>query len=139
MPLSEEPDHQVMAIGTIKAKPIGVGDLTDTKAAVRACLFSETPLCAVVLGIGTHQKLDWLQIQWPLPSGNIERFTDLPIDRYITIVEGEGICRQTPEHPCSLAPERIHRSTRQSADRTASRNGNAGRLGDAAQMDVRRR
>jgi hypothetical protein len=54
-----------------------------------------------VLGIGKRQKIDWLQIQWPLPSGKIERFTDLPIDRYVTIVEGEGICRKTPEHPCS--------------------------------------
>ena len=28
--------------------------------------------------------------EWPQPSGAVERFTDLPLDRYITIVEGEG-------------------------------------------------
>jgi len=28
-------------------------------------------------------------VKWPLP-GAIERFTDLPIDRYVTLVEGQG-------------------------------------------------
>jgi hypothetical protein len=45
----------------------------------------------VVLGLGSNRKLDWLEIQWPKPSARAERFTDLPIDRYITIVEGRGI------------------------------------------------
>jgi enediyne biosynthesis protein E4 len=43
-----------------------------------------------VLGAGTAAKIDWLEIKWPLPSGRVERFTDLPIDRYIAIVEGRG-------------------------------------------------
>jgi hypothetical protein len=44
----------------------------------------------VVLGLGQRTKVDWLEVKWPLPSGKIERFNDLPADRYITIVEGEG-------------------------------------------------
>jgi hypothetical protein len=44
----------------------------------------------LVLGIGQRTKLDWLEVMWPQPSGRVERFTDLPIDRYVTIVEGEG-------------------------------------------------
>jgi len=44
----------------------------------------------LVLGLGAYQKIDWLEIKWPLPSGKIDRFTDLPVDRYVTIVEGEG-------------------------------------------------
>ncbi len=44
----------------------------------------------VVLGLGSREKLDWLEIKWPLPSGKMERFTNLPVDRYITIVEGQG-------------------------------------------------
>jgi hypothetical protein len=44
----------------------------------------------MVLGIGKRTKIDWMEIKWPLPGGTIERFTDLPIDRYITIVEGQG-------------------------------------------------
>jgi enediyne biosynthesis protein E4 len=44
----------------------------------------------IVLGIGRRTKIDWLEVKWPLPSGTTERFTDLPIDRYITVVEGQG-------------------------------------------------
>jgi enediyne biosynthesis protein E4 len=44
----------------------------------------------MVLGLGQQTKLDWLEVKWPQPSGKGERFTNLPIDRYITIVEGEG-------------------------------------------------
>jgi hypothetical protein len=44
----------------------------------------------MVLGIGQQTKLDWHEVNWPEPSGKIERFTDLPINRYVTIVEGEG-------------------------------------------------
>jgi hypothetical protein len=43
-----------------------------------------------VVGIGKRAKIDWLEIKWPQPSGATERFTELPIDRYITIVEGKG-------------------------------------------------
>jgi hypothetical protein len=44
-----------------------------------------------VLGIGTRTKIDWLEVKWPQPGGATEKFVNLPIDRYITIVEGEGI------------------------------------------------
>jgi enediyne biosynthesis protein E4 len=43
-----------------------------------------------VLGVGTATKLDFVEITWPQPSGRKERFTDVPIDRYVTIVEGKG-------------------------------------------------
>lgn len=43
-----------------------------------------------VLGLGAATKVDWLEIRWPLPSGRVERFTDVPIDRYVRIVEGTG-------------------------------------------------
>ena len=36
-------------------------------------------------------QIDRLEIRWPEPSGKVENFTNLPIDRYITIVEGQGI------------------------------------------------
>jgi enediyne biosynthesis protein E4 len=44
----------------------------------------------IVLGLGKRSKIDWLEIKWPQPSGAVERFAELPIDRYITIVEGKG-------------------------------------------------
>ncbi len=40
-----------------------------------------------VLGLGINSKLDWLEIRWPLPSGKVERFTGLPVDRFINITE----------------------------------------------------
>jgi hypothetical protein len=43
-----------------------------------------------VLGVGPAAKIDWIEIKWPQPSGRVERITDLPIDRYVTIVEGKG-------------------------------------------------
>src|SRR5918995_1025876 len=43
-----------------------------------------------VLGLGPATALDFVEIQWPPPSGRVERFTDLPIDRYVTVVEGKG-------------------------------------------------
>ena len=59
-----------------------------TKVGGGSFLSSHDP--RIVLGIGKRPKIDWLEIKWPLPSGSIERFTELPIDRYITIVEGKG-------------------------------------------------
>ncbi|MBV9267242.1 MAG: CRTAC1 family protein, partial [Acidobacteriaceae bacterium] len=44
----------------------------------------------LVLGLGKQTKVDWLEVRWPEPSGRVERFRDLPIDRYISIVEGQG-------------------------------------------------
>jgi hypothetical protein len=43
-----------------------------------------------VLGIGAAATIDWIEIKWPLPSGRVERLTDVPIDRYVTVVEGKG-------------------------------------------------
>jgi hypothetical protein len=43
----------------------------------------------VVLGIGPREKFDWVEIKWPKPSTLVQRLTDVPIDRYISIVEGE--------------------------------------------------
>ncbi len=44
-----------------------------------------------VLGLGRATGVDSLEIKWPAPSDRVDRFTDLPIDRYITVVEGKGI------------------------------------------------
>jgi hypothetical protein len=44
----------------------------------------------MVLGIGHRTKIDWLEIDWPQPSGLKQRVSDLPLDRYITIREGQA-------------------------------------------------
>jgi enediyne biosynthesis protein E4 len=43
-----------------------------------------------VLGLGPATAVEFVEIKWPQPSGRVERFTDLPIDRYVTVVEGKG-------------------------------------------------
>jgi enediyne biosynthesis protein E4 len=42
-----------------------------------------------LLGLGANKKIDWLEIKWPAPSGKVQRLTDLQVDRYVTIVEGQ--------------------------------------------------
>ena len=44
-----------------------------------------------VLGIGPASKLDWVEIHWPAPSGLKQRFTNLPVDKYVTVVEGKDV------------------------------------------------
>jgi enediyne biosynthesis protein E4 len=44
----------------------------------------------VILGVGRARKIDWLEVKWPLPSGKVERFIEVPLNRYITISEGKG-------------------------------------------------
>jgi len=44
-----------------------------------------------LLGLGANKKLDWLEVKWPLPSGKVQKFTDVAVDRYVTLVEGKGL------------------------------------------------
>ena len=66
------------------------GDLRQRRMKVGGGSFLSAHDPRIVLGIGKRTKLDWLEIRWPQPSGKIERITELPIDRYVTIVEGSG-------------------------------------------------
>ncbi len=66
------------------------GDLkrSQFKTGAGSYLASHDP--RVVLGLGKRTQIDWVEVKWPAPSGLVERFTNLPLDRYIKIVEGEG-------------------------------------------------
>jgi enediyne biosynthesis protein E4 len=66
------------------------GDMKRSRMKVGAGSYLSSHDPRVVLGIGKGTKIDWLEVQWPQPSGRVERFTELPIDRYITLVEGSG-------------------------------------------------
>jgi enediyne biosynthesis protein E4 len=44
-----------------------------------------------VLGLGDAAKLDELMIEWAAPSKRVDKFTNVPVNRYIRIVEGKGI------------------------------------------------
>ncbi len=66
------------------------GDLkrSTMKVAGGSYLSSHDP--RLVLGIGERKKMDWIEVKWPKPSTVVQRYTDLPMDRYISLVEGEG-------------------------------------------------
>jgi hypothetical protein len=44
-----------------------------------------------ILGLGPHTKIDKLEVRWPLPSQRVDTFTNVAVDRYITLVEGAGL------------------------------------------------
>ena len=71
------------------------GDLKRSRTKVGGGSFLSSHDPRVVLGIGKRTKIDWLEVKWPEPGGTTERFTDLPIDKYIIVVEGEGIRSRT--------------------------------------------
>jgi len=66
------------------------GDLKRERMKVGGGSFLSSHDPRLVLGLGKRSKIDWLEIKWPRPGGALERFTQLPLDRYITIVEGSG-------------------------------------------------
>ncbi len=46
-----------------------------------------------VIGLGAATALDSLEIRWPAPSARVDTLKEVPIDRYLRVVEGEGIVR----------------------------------------------
>jgi enediyne biosynthesis protein E4 len=64
------------------------GDLKASRMKVGGGSYLSSHDPRVVLGLGKRTKIDWLEIRWPRPSDVVSRFTNLPLDRYITIVEG---------------------------------------------------
>jgi enediyne biosynthesis protein E4 len=66
------------------------GDLTRTRMKTGGGSFLSSHDPRVLLGVGKRTKIDSLDVQWPQPGGSVEHFTNLPVDRYITIVEGTG-------------------------------------------------
>jgi len=46
-----------------------------------------------VIGLGAATTLDSLEIRWPAPSARVDTLKEVPIDRYLRVVEGEGIVR----------------------------------------------
>jgi hypothetical protein len=66
------------------------GDLKRTRQKVGGGSFLASHDPRIVLGLGPRTKVDWVEVKWPQPSGLIERFFDLPLDRYIKLNEGTG-------------------------------------------------
>lgn len=64
------------------------GDLKRSRMKVGGGSYLSSHDPRMVLGIGNRPRIDWLEINWPQPSGLKQRIIDLPVDRYITIHEG---------------------------------------------------
>jgi hypothetical protein len=77
------------AVGAIITWSVGGVKKTRLKTNGGSYLSSHDP--RELIGLGKATKIDWIEIKWPAPSGKVEKFENIPIDKYITIVEGKGI------------------------------------------------
>jgi enediyne biosynthesis protein E4 len=66
------------------------GDLQRSRMKVGGGSYLSSHDPRMVLGLGQRTKMNWIEVKWPGPATAVERFTDLPLDRYITLVEGKG-------------------------------------------------
>ena len=41
-----------------------------------------------VLGVGKAEKIEWVEITWPKPSGKVQKIENPAMDRYMTVKEG---------------------------------------------------
>ena len=67
------------------------GQLTRSALKTGAGSFLSSHDPRMVLGLGPNARVDRLEVRWPSPSKRVDTFTDLAVDRYITIVEEKGI------------------------------------------------
>ena len=77
------------AVGAVITWSVAGVKRSRTKNGGGSYLSSHDP--RAVLGLGAATRVDWVEVKWPLPSGHLERLSDVPIDRYMTVVEGQGI------------------------------------------------
>jgi hypothetical protein len=77
------------AIGARLRWSVGGVERTRLKSGGGSYLSAHDP--REVIGLGQAASLDWLEIRWPGPSERVERLTELPIDRYVRVVEGRGL------------------------------------------------
>ena len=78
------------AVGAVLTWTAGGVKRTRLKTGGGSYLSSHDP--REILGIGSASKIDSVEIRWP--SGKVDRLTDLPINTYIKVVEGEGVSKK---------------------------------------------
>jgi enediyne biosynthesis protein E4 len=65
------------------------GDLMRSRMKVAGGSYLSSHDPRMVLGLGTRDKIDWVEVTWPMPSGRTQRLVNPPVNRYITLIEGE--------------------------------------------------
>jgi hypothetical protein len=66
------------------------GDLLRHRSKVGGGSYLSSSDPRIVLGLGPRTQIDWLEVEWPQPGGGRQRFSELPVDRYITVTEGQS-------------------------------------------------
>jgi len=74
------------AVGAIITWEAGGVKRTRMKTSGGSYLSSHDP--REILGLGQASKIDSVQIKWP--SGQVDKLSDLPINKYVKLVEGQG-------------------------------------------------
>ncbi len=77
------------AVGAVITWQAGGVKWSRLKSAGGSYLASNDP--REVLGLGSAKKIDNVEIRWP--SGKVDKLTNLPINTYIKVVEGEGVSK----------------------------------------------
>ena len=78
------------AVGAIITWQAGGIKRSRLKTAGGSYLSSHDP--REILGIGSATKIDTVEIRWP--SGRVDRLTNLPLNTYVRVVEGEGLLKK---------------------------------------------
>jgi hypothetical protein len=78
------------SVGAVITWTAGGVKHTRLKTAGGSYLSSHDP--REILGIGGAPKFDSVEIRWP--SGKVDRLTDLPVNAYVKVIEGEGVSKK---------------------------------------------
>ena len=75
------------AVGAVISWQVGARKFSRLKTAGGSYLASHDP--REILGAGANGKIESIEIRWP--SGKFDRLTNVPMNVYVTVVEGEGL------------------------------------------------
>ena len=75
------------AVGAVISWQVGTRKFSRLKTTGGSYLASHDP--REILGAGLGGKIDSVEIRWP--SGKFDKLTNLPMNSYLTVVEGEGL------------------------------------------------
>ncbi|MFL6257603.1 MAG: CRTAC1 family protein [Pyrinomonadaceae bacterium] len=75
------------AVGAVITWQAGALKQTRLKTSGGSYLASHDP--REILGLGRNAKIDSVEIRWP--SGKVDKLSNLPVNTYVRVVEGEGV------------------------------------------------
>ncbi len=75
------------AVGAVISWQVGARKFSRLKTAGGSYLASHDP--REILGAGANGKIESIEIRWP--SGKFDKLTNVPMNVYVTVVEGEGL------------------------------------------------